>query len=158
MVTARATLIHSTHRTDDHVFRLGEFSSYGAAEAMVDRLSDAGFPVERVRIVGAGLHSVEQVTGRLTMVRAALIGVGLGAWLGMLTGLVLGVFVAGPAWLTVTLGGLLSGAFFGALVGLVTHWATDGRRDFVSTTALRARRYAVEVDSAHAAEAVRTLD
>ena len=27
-------------------------------------LSDKGFPVQHVRIVGKGLHSVEQVTGR----------------------------------------------------------------------------------------------
>ena len=46
--------------------------------APVDRLSDDGFPVEHVRIVGTGLHSVEQVTGRLTKGRAALGGAAAG--------------------------------------------------------------------------------
>jgi hypothetical protein len=157
MITT-ATLIQSTYRTDEHAYRLGEFASYREAEHLVDRLSDAGFPVERVRIVGAGLHSVEQVMGRLTAMRATLVGAGLGGWLGLLTGLVLALFLAGAAWLTATLGGLLIGASFGALLGFLTHWTTDGRRDFASTTALQAQRYAVEVDTAHAAEALRVLD
>jgi hypothetical protein len=157
MVTT-ATLIHSTYRTDAHAYRLGEFASYREAEQVVDRLSDVGFPVERVRIVGTGLHSVEQVMGRFTTIRSTLLGAALGAWLGMLTGLVLGLFVAGAAWLSMLLGGLLIGAVFGAVAGFINHWATDGRRDFASTTAMQAERYAVEVDSAHAVEAVRALD
>jgi hypothetical protein len=158
MVTTKATLIHGTYHTDDHVYRLGEFTSYREAEHMVDRLSDVGFPVERVRIVGAGLQSVEQVMGRLTKGRATLIGAGLGAWLGLLAGLLVGLFVAGAAWLTVLLGGLLIGAAFGVVFGFIAHWATDGRRDFASTTGLQAQRYAVEVDSDHAAEALQALD
>ncbi|WP_225260287.1 general stress protein [Jidongwangia harbinensis] len=151
-------MILRTDRTDDHVYRLGEFMSYRDAERVVDRLSDVGFPVERVRIVGTGLHSVEQVMGRLTKTRSTLLGAALGAWLGMLTGLLLGLFVAGAAWPAMTLGGLLIGAAAGAVVGFVNHWATDGRRDFASTTAMHAQKYAVEVDSAHAVEAVRALD
>jgi hypothetical protein len=158
MVTATATLIRSTYGTEAHVHRLGEFTSYREAERLVDRLSDVGFPVERVRIVGTGLRSVEKVTGRMTKGRATLIGAALGAWLGMLTGLVLGVFLPGVLWLTALLGGLAIGASFGAAFGFITHWATDGRRDFASTTGLQAQRYAVEVDSAHAAEAVQALD
>ena len=37
---------------------------YARAQAIVDQLSDAGFPVEHVRIVGTGLRTVEQVLGR----------------------------------------------------------------------------------------------
>ena len=158
MVTAEATLIHSRHQTGERVERLGEFGLYREAERMVDRLSNAGFPVERARIVGAGLPSVEQVTGRVTRTRAMLLGAGLGGWLGMLTGLVLALSVAGSAWLSVLLGGLLIGAFSGGLVGFLAHWATDGRRDFAGTTGLEAQRYAVEVDRARATKAVQKLD
>src|SRR4051794_13196925 len=70
MVTTRATLIQNTDHTDEYVYRLGEFTSYREAEQVVDRLSDVGFPVERVRIVGTGLRSVERVMGRLTKGRA----------------------------------------------------------------------------------------
>ena len=68
------TMIRRTYGAEDHVHRLGEFTSYREAERMVDRLADVGFPVERVRIVGTGLRSVEQVTGRLTKGGATLIG------------------------------------------------------------------------------------
>ena len=63
MITAPAV---GTIRTLTHV------TDYTEAERLVDRLSDAGFPVERVRIVGIDVYSVEQVTGRLTTARAAL--------------------------------------------------------------------------------------
>ena len=47
------------------------FTSYEAAARAVDCLSDQGFPVEHVRIVGIGLRYVEQVSGRLTNGRTA---------------------------------------------------------------------------------------
>jgi hypothetical protein len=125
---------------------------------VVDRLSDVGFPVERVRIVGSGLSSVDQVMGRRTMGRSALIGAAMGAWLGLVAGLVLAVFVAGAVWLTLLIGGLLIGAAAGAVLGFLTHWATDGRRYFAGATGVQAQRYSVEVDSGHAVEALRALD
>lgn len=73
-----------------------EFSDYAQAQALVDRLSDAGFPVEHVQIVGTGIRTVEQLTRRMTTGRAALYGAGRGAWLGLLIGLLLGLFAAGP--------------------------------------------------------------
>jgi hypothetical protein len=157
MATAEATLIHGTQQAGEHRYRLGEFDSYHEAEGTVGRLCDDGFPIERVRIAGIGPHSAEQVMGRLRTARAVLLGAGLGAWLGVLTGLVLALSVAGPAWLSVLMGGLLAGAFAGGLVGFLTHWATDGRRDFHGT-GLRAQRYTVEVDWVHAAEAYRVLN
>ena len=51
--------------------------AYAEAQALVDQLSDAGFPVERVRIVGTGLRSVEQVLGRMTTGKAAVRGLSL---------------------------------------------------------------------------------
>jgi Heat induced stress protein YflT domain len=61
------TLPVATSRT---TATLREFGSYEEAQQLVDRLSDAGFPVD-LRIVGTGLRTVEQVTGRLTKGRAA---------------------------------------------------------------------------------------
>lgn len=154
----RAALPRRVYRSDDDVYQLGEFLSDRDAERMVDRLSDAGFPVERVTVVGTELRSVEQVTGRLTGRRASLLGAALGGWLGMVTGLLSGLLIPGAVWLDMFVGGLLIGASAGALVGFITHWATDGRRDLASRTRLEARWYAVEVDSAYVAEARRVLD
>ena len=58
---------------------IARFDSYAGAQHLVDRLSDERFPVETVRIVGNGIRSVEDVTGRLTKGRAALYGAPLSA-------------------------------------------------------------------------------
>ena len=70
---------------------LREYTTYEEAQRLVDGLSDAGFPVERVRIIGHDMNSVEQVTGRLTKGRAALLGAGGGAWWGLMIGLLLAI-------------------------------------------------------------------
>ena len=67
---------------------VASYDSYEDAQRAVDTLSDRGFPVDRVTIVGSDLHLVEQVTGRLTVLRAALAGAATGAWIGVLIGLV----------------------------------------------------------------------
>ena len=134
---------------------LAKFQDYASAQALVDKLSDAGFEVRRVRIVGNDLHSVEQVTGRLTVGRAALLGAGSGAWFGVLIGLLFGLFSPGAVWISVLLAGLLIGAGWGAIFGAVAHWATRGRRDFTSVKVFEAASYTVMVESAHRAEAER---
>jgi len=134
---------------------LREFSSYEEAQQLVDRLSDTGFPVEQVRIVGTGLRSVEQVTGRLTKGRAAAGGALTGAGFGLLIGLLFAVFVIGPFWLGVVLSSVIFGALWGAVIGFVAHWATRGRRDFSSVRGLEAESYAVQVASGYEDEAAR---
>jgi hypothetical protein len=53
---------------------VARFDGYGSAQRAVDRLSDDGFPVEQLDIVGSDLQMVERVTGRLTKWRAAAAG------------------------------------------------------------------------------------
>jgi hypothetical protein len=45
---------------------VARFDDYESAQRAVDRLSDDGFPVEKLDVVGSGLRLVERVTGRLT--------------------------------------------------------------------------------------------
>lgn len=135
---------------------LAEFPTYAGAEQLVDRLSDRGFPVEHCRIVGNGLRSVEYVTGRLTSGQAALAGASSGAWLGLLVGLLLGIFSSSStAWLGLLMASTLIGAFWMGTFGFVAHWATRGRRDFASVPRLEAEKYAVYVNADHADDAIR---
>jgi Heat induced stress protein YflT domain len=122
---------------------VASYSDYEAAQGAVDRLSDASFPVEYVEIVGRDLRFVERVTGRVTKLRAAGVGAGSGAWFGLFIGLLVGLFTTGPAWLGLTLGGLVIGAVAGGFFGFVAQWATHGRRDFASTRGLAAGQYDV---------------
>jgi hypothetical protein len=137
------------------------YRSYPEAERAVDFLSDRGFPVERVAIVGTGLKSVEQIAGRLTTCRAALIGAGQGAFVGLLFGLLFGLFFEGPAFFGVLAYGLVAGIIFGALIGALGQAAQGGRRDFGSVTGLQAENYEVQVEhevSARAKELLAELD
>lgn len=134
---------------------IAAFSDYASAQRLVDRMSDDGFPVEHVRIIGDGVRMVEQVTGRMTRLKAALAGAASGAWFGLLVGLLLGFFALGPAWLWLLVIGLLTGAVWGAVFGFLAHWATRGQRDFASVTSLEAERYDVYVDATHATQAAR---
>jgi hypothetical protein len=122
------------------------YGTYAEAERAVDFLSDSGFPVERIAIVGTGLKSVEQVSGRLTTGRAALAGASQGAMVGLLFGLLFGLFFDGPAFFGVILYGLVAGAIFGAVLGALFQAAQGGRRDFGSASAIQAERYEIQVD------------
>jgi heat induced stress protein YflT len=132
---------------------------YEDAEQAVDYLSDHDFPVERVSIVGTGLRYVEQVSGRLTTGRAALLGAGYGALLGIFWGVLFAaLFTADDAsfWGLLAFS-ILVGVVFGTLVGAISHAWTSGRRDFASTAQTRADHYEVQVEDGYAIEAQRLL-
>ncbi len=113
----------------------------------MDTLSDAGFPVQEIAIVGTDLRMEEKVTGRLTNGRAALTGAVSG-----------GVFgprrrpVPGPAsppprprswrWSS---GRSSGGAVAGAAFGFTSHLFQGGVRDFTSRNSIVAGRYDVLV-------------
>jgi hypothetical protein len=132
---------------------VASYSSYQEAQAAVDRLSDEGFPVENLDIVGSGLRRVERVTGRLTTARATAAGAASGAWFGLFIGLLVGLFTRGPTWIGLIIGGLLIGAVWGAVFGFASHAATRGRRDFSSAQSLVASRYDIIARGGHAEQA-----
>ena len=133
--------------------------SYAEAERAVDYLSDHGFPVEHVTIVGTGLRYVEQVKKRLTTWGATLVGAGYGALFGLFWGLLFGIFfsVDSGSFLGVLLYSLVIAVMFGALYGAIGHAATRGRRDFTSDSDTRADRYEVQVDDSQAEAAEHML-
>ena len=132
------------------------YPDYGPAQRAVDFLSDRRFPVERTAIVGTDLRTVEQVTGRMTVLRAALAGIGAGAWFGLLIGLLFAIFSVSDWW-RVVLAGVLSGAAFGAVFGAFAQAVRGGERDFSSLRSLQAGQYAVMVDADHADQARQLL-
>ena len=138
---------------------IASYSEYQEAEKAVDWLSDQGFAVERSAIVGSGLRSVEQVIGRMTSGRAALLGAGQGALMGSLFAFLFGIFFNGPGFAGLLLYALVVGATIGALFGASVQYArSGGRRDFASAMDIEADRYDVQVDGAVADEAKQLLD
>ncbi len=150
-----ASAIASTTSIDYRVLRT--VPTYAQAQELVDALSDAELPVEHVRIVGTGLRSVEQVTGRMTNGKATLYGAVTGAWWGLMIGLLFGIFTVG-AWLSVVLWSVVLGAVWGLVFGLIGHALTGGKRDFRSIHGLEADAYDVLVEAQYAGMAEAELD
>ena len=120
---------------------VARFDDYADAQQAVDRLSDDGFPVEQLDIIGSELRLVERITGRLTKARAAAAGAVGGMWIGLLIGVLFGLFTTGHAWLAVIATGVGMGAVWGAAFGFGAHLASRGKRDFSSVRVLSAARY-----------------
>ena len=128
---------------------VASYDDYAPAQRAVDQLSDDGFPVEHLDIIGSDLRLVERVTGRLTKGRAAAAGAASGAWFGLLMGMLLGIFTAGP-WLGFLAVGAVIGAGWGALFGFLGHTATKGARDFASARTLVATKYDIVARNGYA--------
>ncbi|MFF5112628.1 general stress protein [Streptosporangium sp. NPDC000509] len=129
---------------------LAGYDNYLAAQRTVDGLSDAGFPVENVAIVGSDLKLEETVTGRMTNGRAALTGAGSGAAFGAVVGMFLGLFTSTTmSFFVLVLWAALWGAVMGAAFGFINHLFTGGKRDFASRSAIVAGRYDVLVAASH---------
>ncbi|RZU34386.1 hypothetical protein BKA19_4150 [Blastococcus saxobsidens] len=134
--------------------QVGSYDSYERAQAAVDHLSDEKFAVENVTIIGTDLRMIEKVTGRMSLGRAVAAGAAGGAWWGLFVGLLLGIFAEdGANWVGSVLTGLLIGLAFGAAFGGMGYAATQGKRDFTSTSQITASRYDVMCNPAHAEEA-----
>lgn len=133
------------------------YNSYREAERAVDHLSDQGFAVGKVTIVGTGLRYVERVAGRVTTGRAALMGIGQGAMIGLLFALLFGLFFTGPEFFGLLAYGIVAGALFGAVFGALGHLASGGQRDFASVAGQEAESYEIQVEESSADEAERLL-
>lgn len=132
---------------------IASYDSYPQAQAAVDHLSDAGFPVHYLDILGSDLRLVESVSGRLTKSRAALGGGVSGVWLGLFAGLLLSLFTVGHGLLSLLAAGALAGALCGAGLAFAAHAMTRGHRDFASTRTITALRYDLIARGGHAERA-----
>ncbi|HSZ39700.1 MAG TPA: general stress protein [Trebonia sp.] len=120
---------------------VARFDDYQGAQRAVDRLSDDGFPVDKLDIIGSGLRLVERVTGRLTNARAAGTGALSGMWAGLLIGILLSLFTSGHSALAVVAVAAAFGALWGAVFGYAAHARTRGQRDFSSVSGLDAAHF-----------------
>lgn len=123
---------------------LASYDEYLDAQKAVDTLSDNGFPVQNVAIVGVDVRIVESVLGRMSWGKAATSGLFSGAWFGGLIGLFIALFGTSNGEVLPLFGlGVLYGAAAGIVFGMVSYAFTGGKRDFVSRQQLQAQRYDV---------------
>ncbi len=138
----------------EYPMSLGVWEQYAQAQHVVDYLSDQGFPVQNVEIVGTELRSIERVTGRLTRGKIAAAGALSGLWIGLFVGIAFSLFSNRNQ-----LGFLFTTPLLGAAFGLA--WSQlgystatrRGSRDFASVNQIVATKYEVLVEHSHAADA-----
>jgi hypothetical protein len=161
MAPTKDTAVETTHPPRTTSVRvIATFDDYEQAQALVDRLADDGFPVERMTIVGRDLQMVEKVTGQLDAGRSALMAALSVIPIALLFGLLFGVIFAptGVTLLATVVYWVAVGAIAGALYGLVMYYAFNGgRRNFTSTSGVRATRYDVLADESVADDALRRI-
>lgn len=136
---------------------LGTYDTYGDAQAVVDRLAKAEFPVKQVSIVGSDLRSVERVTGKLTYGKAAAAGAASGAWIGLFLGLILFIFSSTPNSIVYVGAAAIIGAGFGMFFQIVLYTLGRRRRDFTSIHQVIAGKYEIIVDQSLTAQAQELL-
>ena len=138
----------------DYPMSLGVYDQYARAQHVVDFLSDQGFPVQNVEIVGTELRSIERVTGRLTRGKIAAAGALSGLWIGLFVGIAFSLFSDRNQF-----GFLLTTPLLGAVFGLA--WSQlgystatrRGTRDSASVNQIVATKYEVLVEHKHAVNA-----
>ena len=122
---------------------VASYQTYAQARAAVDFLSDSGFDVSSITIVGTDLHMVERVRGRLTIARASMSGASSGALWGALAGMFMSAGNnAGGTGLWV-LGGIVVGALAGMALAALAFILRGRNRDLVSSQQVVALRYAI---------------
>ena len=129
---------------------VASFETYAEAQAAVDTLAKAAFPVKELAIVGSGLTSVERITGTLSWGRAAGAGALSGAWFGTFLGLLFFIFAPTGASLGILISAVLIGAGFGMIFSVVSYSVNRRRRDFTSVAQVLATQYSIITESAHA--------
>ena len=128
---------------------VASFETYAEAQAAVDTLAKAEFPLKELAIVGTDLTSVERITGKLTWGRAAGAGALSGAWFGTFLGLLFFIFSPTGTSLGILISAVLMGAGFGMIFGVVSYSVNRRRRDFTSVMQVLATRYAIIAEPAH---------
>ena len=136
------------------------YTSYKEAQRAVDHLSDSGFAVSRLSIVGVGVRYVERVSAPFSYSHAAVQGMLGGAGIGAVVGFILGAFSLVDPLLSViasALYGLLFGGVIGLALGPLSHSMWRDQRDFTSNGNLEASSYEIRVEQDVAEEAKRIL-
>lgn len=135
---------------------VASFATYPEAQHAVDALSDDGFPVQHLAIIGTDLRQVEHITGRRSWGRTIASGAGSGLWIGIFFAAMM--MFLGPSNSTgVTAGAaVFMGVVWGIFFQVVSYGLTRGKRDFTSFSQVVASRYSI-LASAHAQEAAQAL-
>ncbi|SDN46793.1 hypothetical protein SAMN05216355_104115 [Actinomyces ruminicola] len=135
---------------------VASFATYAEAQHAVDSLSDSGFPVQYLAIIGTDLRQVERITGRMSWGRAVANGAMSGLWIGLFFAAMMLLLGPSTGTGTVLIAAIIMGVIWGMLFQVVAYAVTRGKRDFTSISQVVASRYSI-IASQLATEAARAL-
>ncbi|MDO4899277.1 general stress protein [Actinomyces sp.] len=135
---------------------VASFATYAEAQHAVDSLSDAGFPVQHLAIIGTDLRQVERITGRMSWGRAVASGAMSGLWIGLFFAAMMLVLGPREGTGTVLIAAVIMGVIWGMVFQVAAYAVTRGKRDFTSISQVVASRYSV-IASQMSNEAARAL-
>lgn len=140
-----------------HPYPIAVFDSYPQAQTAVDYLSDCGFPVNKLAIVGNDLRMVERVVGRRSYATAAWRGASSGFTFGILISVVMLLAFPQLTAINALLYGIMSGIFLGILINMVKYLLSRGQRDFESMTRILPTQFEVFAEAQVAEQAKNLL-
>lgn len=123
---------------------VASFTHYEGAQKAVSALIAAEVPAKEIAIVGAGLRSIERITGRLGYATAARSGAINGLMLGVLFSFIF-VLGAPTEQIQAFVGVLLVGIAIGMLLNILMFSIVRRRRDYASVMQVVADHYEVKV-------------
>lgn len=129
---------------------------YAVAQKTVSNLIAGEVPAKDISIVGTGVRTIEQVTGRLGVAAAARSGAVNGVLFGLFFGAIL-VLTTPEAPLQVFAAIVFIGVAIGMVMSLLMFTLMRRRRDFASVTKIVADSYEVKVLPASFAKARQVL-
>ena len=132
---------------------VAEFSNYGDAVLLVDRIVGGGFAANLIAIVGSNLKTVERVRGRITYGRVAMRGALNGAWLGTLLGVIFASATTPAAMTNSVVAAAVLGAGVGMILGVLRLSMRGPNRQFFSSSVVIAETYQVIVPAGLGARA-----
>ncbi|WP_234416096.1 MULTISPECIES: general stress protein [unclassified Actinomyces] len=135
---------------------VASFATYAEAQHAVDSLSDAGFPVQHLAIIGTDLRQVERITGRMSWGRALANGAMSGLWIGLFFAAMMLLLGPSEGTSTVLIAAIIMGVIWGMIFQVAAYAVTRGKRDFTSISQVVASRYSI-IASELSAEAARAL-
>ncbi|MGO2112476.1 MAG: general stress protein, partial [Pseudoclavibacter sp.] len=135
---------------------VGSFGTYERAQAAVDQLARADFPLGEITIVGSNLKSVERVTGKMNAGRAALNGLLSGIVLGIFVGLLV-MILTPEAGLATLLPVVMVAIGFSVIWSLLTHIMNPRKKEFTSVMQVLAAHFDVVVSPQLAGRARQAL-
>ncbi len=135
---------------------LATFPEYEQAQALVARLAETDFELDRISIVGRDLVNLEHVVRKLSYPQVALSSAVTGMTMGLLIGIALTLFLpdhnSGSIFPMVVIGGCLW-----VIMNVIGYSLNRSKRDFLSQSHIVASSYDVVCVPEFAADARRAL-